>query len=44
MADVVGKPIDFDQLDQNIMHLKGSGRFSTSAINSSSAMASRAFW
>jgi NTE family protein len=29
MADVVGKPIDFDELDQNIMHLKGIGRFST---------------
>jgi NTE family protein len=29
MADVVGKPIDFDQLDQEIMHLKGMGRFST---------------
>src|ERR1035437_5579723 len=29
LADVVGKPIDFDQLDQEIMHLKGMGRFST---------------
>ena len=29
MADVVGKPIDFDELDQDIMHLKGIGRFST---------------
>jgi NTE family protein len=29
MADVVGKPIDFDELDQEIMHLKGFGRFST---------------
>ncbi len=28
MADVVGKPLDFDQLDQDIMHLKGFGRFS----------------
>jgi len=29
MADVVGKPVDFDQLDQDIMHLKGLGRFSS---------------
>jgi NTE family protein len=29
MADVVGKPINYDQLDQEIMHLKGFGRFST---------------
>ena len=29
MADVVGKPLDFDQLDQDIMHLKGLGRFSS---------------
>jgi NTE family protein len=28
MADVVGKPVDFDQLDQGIMRLKGMGRFS----------------
>ncbi len=28
MADLVGKPLDFDQLDQAIMHLKGFGRFS----------------
>lgn len=28
MAGVVGKPLDFDQLDQDIMHLKGIGRFS----------------
>ena len=28
MAGVVGKPVDFDQLDQEIMHLKGTGRFS----------------
>ena len=28
-AGVVGKPIDFDQLDQAIMRLKGIGRFST---------------
>ncbi|MGA3318483.1 MAG: patatin-like phospholipase family protein [Candidatus Korobacteraceae bacterium] len=28
MAGVVGKPLDFDQLDQDIMHLKGFGRFS----------------
>jgi NTE family protein len=27
MADVVGKPIDTTQLDQNIMRLKGLGRF-----------------
>jgi len=27
--DVVGKPIDFDELSQAIMHLKGIGRFST---------------
>ena len=26
---MVGKPIDFDQLDQDIMRLKGIGRFST---------------
>jgi NTE family protein len=26
---VAGKPIDFDQLSQDIMHLKGIGRFST---------------
>jgi NTE family protein len=29
MAGVVGKPLDFDELDQAIMHLKGMGRFST---------------
>src|ERR1039457_4741010 len=29
MADVVGKPVDFDQLDQEIMRLKGLGRFSS---------------
>jgi NTE family protein len=29
MADVVGKPVDFDHLDQEIMHLKGPGRFSS---------------
>ena len=29
MASVVGKPIDFNELDQQIMHLKGIGRFST---------------
>ncbi len=29
MADVVGKPLDFDQLDQEILHLKGLGRFSS---------------
>ncbi len=29
MAGVVGKPVDFDQLDQDIMHLKGLGRFSS---------------
>ena len=28
MADLVGKPLDFDQLDQAIMRLKGFGRFS----------------
>ena len=28
LAGVVGKPVDFDQLDQDIMHLKGMGRFS----------------
>ncbi len=28
MADLVGKPLDYDQLDQAIMHLKGFGRFS----------------
>jgi NTE family protein len=28
MAGVVGKPLDFDQIDQDIMHLKGFGRFS----------------
>jgi NTE family protein len=28
MADVVGKPIDYEELDQEIMHLKGIGRFS----------------
>ena len=28
MAGVVGKPLDFDELDQAIMHLKGMGRFS----------------
>ena len=27
MASLVGKPIDFDELDQQIMHLKGSGRY-----------------
>ena len=29
LAGVVGKPVDFDELDQQIMHLKGMGRFST---------------
>jgi NTE family protein len=29
MADLVGKPLDFDQLDQEIMRLKGTGRFSS---------------
>jgi len=29
MAGVVGKPLNFDELDQAIMHLKGMGRFST---------------
>jgi NTE family protein len=28
MAEVVGKPVDYDQLDDEIMHLKGIGRFS----------------
>ena len=28
LAGVVGKPIDFDQLDQDIMRLKGFGRYS----------------
>src|SRR5271166_3921782 len=28
MAGVVGKPVDFDELDQQIMYLKGTGRFS----------------
>jgi NTE family protein len=29
MAGAVGKPVDYDQLDDEIMHLKGIGRFST---------------
>ncbi len=29
MAGLVGKPIDYQELDQEIMHLKGMGRFST---------------
>ena len=29
MAGVFGKPIDFDQLDQDLMHLKGLGRLSS---------------
>ena len=29
LAPVIGKPIDYDELDQEIMHLKGIGRFST---------------
>jgi NTE family protein len=29
MAGVVGKPVDYEQLDDEIMHLKGIGRFST---------------
>lgn len=29
MADTVDMPIDFDELDQKIMHLNGTGRFST---------------
>ena len=29
MADVVGKPLDFDQLDHEILQLKGLGRFSS---------------
>jgi NTE family protein len=28
MADLVGKPINFGELDQEIMHLKGFGRYS----------------
>ena len=28
LADVVGKPLDFDELDQAIMRLKGIGRYS----------------
>ena len=28
-APVVGKPVDYTELDQQIMHLKGMGRFST---------------
>lgn len=28
MTDVVGKPIDYETLDSEIMHLKGMGRFS----------------
>jgi NTE family protein len=28
LAGVVGKPLDFDELNQAIMHLKGMGRFS----------------
>ncbi len=29
LAGVVGKPVDYDELDQQIMRLKGMGRFST---------------
>jgi NTE family protein len=29
MAGAVGKPVDYEQLDDEIMHLKGIGRFST---------------
>jgi len=29
MADLVGKPIDFNELDQKIMHLKGTERYSS---------------
>ncbi len=29
LAPVIGKPIDYNELDQEIMHLKGLGRFST---------------
>ncbi len=29
MADMVGNPVDFDELEQDIMRLKGIGRFST---------------
>jgi NTE family protein len=29
MADVIGKPVDYDQLNDEIMRLKGIGRFST---------------
>lgn len=29
MADLVNKPVDFDELDQRIMRLKGFGRYST---------------
>jgi NTE family protein len=29
MAGAIGKPIDYNQLDEDIMHLKGIGRFST---------------
>ena len=28
-APVIGKPVDYSELDQEIMHLKGMGRFST---------------
>jgi NTE family protein len=28
MAGAIGKPVDYDQLDDEIMHLKGIGRFS----------------
>lgn len=28
-APVIGKPVDYSQLDEEIMHLKGIGRFST---------------
>ncbi len=29
MAGAIGKPVDYNQLDEEIMHLKGIGRFST---------------
>ena len=32
MAGVVGKPLNYDELDAAIMRLKGTGRYSTSQL------------
>ncbi len=42
MAGVVGKPLNYDELDAAIMRLKGTGRYSNAQLSdSSSKMANR---